>query len=101
MDQQLLLLKVLAAVAAVSLGSIVLLGQLEPLGFTITVDPASEPLIPPRLVDGSDLIRRGWNPGPSFGRVLTEIQNLQLESKLASRDEALAWLADHYPEQPP
>lgn len=38
--------KVLALVAAISLGAITLLVRLDPLGFTISVDPASEPLIP-------------------------------------------------------
>ena len=37
---------VLALVAAISLGALALLVRLAPLGFTIAVDPASEPLIP-------------------------------------------------------
>ena len=53
---------------------------------------AAEPLIPPRLVTGADLIARGWKPGPRFSEVLTEIQNLQLEGSLTSRDAALGWL---------
>ncbi len=61
---------------------------------------ANEPLIPPRFVAGADLLERGWEPSPAFGRVLTEIQNLQLESALTSREEALTWLDEHYPEQP-
>ena len=50
---------------------------------------ASEPLIPPRLVSGNDLMNLGWTPGPDLGRVLTEIQDLQLEGKLQTREEAL------------
>ena len=38
--------KVLALVAAISLGAVAVLVRLDPLGFTISVDPASEPLIP-------------------------------------------------------
>jgi len=53
---------------------------------------ANEPLIPPRLVTGSDLIARGWKPGPSFRRALDSIQNKQLEGTLRTREEALAWL---------
>ena len=58
---------------------------------------AAEPLIPQRLVTGDDLLARGWKAGPVFGRVLTEIQNLQLEGTLADRDSALRWLDDRYP----
>jgi putative nucleotidyltransferase with HDIG domain len=55
---------------------------------------AAEPLIPPRLVTGADLIERGLKPGPPFSHVLTEIQNLQLEGSLTTRAGALEWLDD-------
>lgn len=51
-----------------------------------------EPLIPPRLVTGADLIARGMKPGPEMGAQLTEIQNMQLDGELTTREEALAWL---------
>lgn len=53
---------------------------------------AAEPLIPPRLVSGHDLMERGWKPGPKMGQTLNEIQDLQLEGKLTTREEALAHL---------
>ncbi len=53
---------------------------------------AAEPLIPPRLITGHDLMERGWAPGPALGEILTEIQDLQLEGRLATREEALAYL---------
>jgi len=53
---------------------------------------ASEPLVPPRLVTGQDLIERGWSPGPEFGDILTQAQDLQLEGTLKTREQALAWL---------
>lgn len=58
---------------------------------------ASEPLIPPRLLNGDDLIRRGWSPGPLIGEVLTAVQNLQLEGVLHSREAALEWLDRNAP----
>ena len=58
---------------------------------------ASEPLIPPRLLTGGDLIKLGWTPGPALGSVLTAIQNLQLEGTLHSREEAMAWLQENAP----
>lgn len=53
---------------------------------------ASEPLIPPRLVTGRDLIELGWKPGPEIGAVLEAVQTEQLEGRLTDRDEALAWV---------
>jgi hypothetical protein len=54
---------------------------------------ASEPLIPPPLITGNDLIALGWKPSPRFAEILTEIQTHQLEGTLTSRDEALSWIA--------
>ncbi len=53
---------------------------------------ASEPLIPPPLVTGKDLISRGLKPGPRFKEILEEIQTEQLENRLATREEALDYL---------
>ena len=54
---------------------------------------ANEPIIPPRLLSGADLIGLGWHPGPRFREILEEAQTLQLEGGLDSRESALAWLA--------
>jgi poly(A) polymerase len=56
---------------------------------------ADEPLIPPRLVNGHDLMQLGVARGPSLGRLLEEIQTQQLEGRLSTRDEALAWVREH------
>ncbi len=53
---------------------------------------ASEPLIPPPLITGKDLIQRGLKPGPRFREILEEIQTEQLENRLATREEAFAYL---------
>ena len=58
---------------------------------------ASEPLIPERLLDGRDLIDHGWKPGPELGRLLQEIQDLQLEGELTTREQALQWLKHRPP----
>ncbi len=50
---------------------------------------AAEPLIPPPLVTGSDLIRLGLPPGPRFKHLLEAIQTEQLEGKIATRQDAL------------
>ena len=54
---------------------------------------ANAPIIPPRLVDGRDLLDLGWKAGPAMGETLREIQDLQLEGKLTTKEEALEWLA--------
>ena len=54
-----------------------------------------EPLIPPPLVTGQDLISLGWKPGPLFKRIRDAGQVRQLEGTLASRDEAMGWVASH------
>jgi poly(A) polymerase len=57
---------------------------------------ANEPLIPPPLVDGNDLIDMGWQPGPKFKEVLEAVQTRQLEGTLTTREEALAWVRGEY-----
>lgn len=53
---------------------------------------ANEPLIPPPLVTGHDLIALGLKPGPRFKEILETVQSRQLEGTLRDREEALAWL---------
>lgn len=53
---------------------------------------ANEPVIPPPLITGKDLILRGWKPGPAMGKQLTEFQNMQLDGVLANRESAIAHL---------
>jgi len=58
---------------------------------------ASEPLIPKPLITGKDLLAIGWEPGPKLGAMLGEIQNAQLEGRLATREEALDWVKRQEP----
>lgn len=53
---------------------------------------AAEPLIPPPLVTGRDLIERGLAPGPQFKNILEIIQTEQLEGRLTDRPAALVYL---------
>ncbi|HMJ05924.1 MAG TPA: CCA tRNA nucleotidyltransferase [Chthoniobacterales bacterium] len=57
---------------------------------------ASEPIIPPPLVRGEDLIALGMKPGPRFGEILEAVETRQLEGGFASRDEALTWVKQEY-----
>jgi poly(A) polymerase len=53
---------------------------------------AAEPLIPPPLVTGKDLIKLGLQPGPRFKEILETIQNEQLEGRVLEREAALELL---------
>jgi poly(A) polymerase len=57
---------------------------------------AREPLIPPPLINGRDLIALGWKTGPKIGEILEAVQTLQLEGALTARDEALDWVMKNY-----
>jgi len=53
---------------------------------------AREPLIPPPLIRGDDLIALGLKPGPRMGQLLEAIQTAQLEGEVRTREEALELL---------
>jgi poly(A) polymerase len=57
---------------------------------------ANEPIIPPPLVRGDDLIAMGLKPGPNFGEILEAVETRQLEGALKDREEALAWVRAEY-----
>ncbi len=57
---------------------------------------ANEPIIPPPLVRGDDLIALGLKPGPKFGEILEAVETRQLEGILKSREEALEWVKREY-----
>ncbi len=52
---------------------------------------------PPRLIGGDDLIRMGFAPGPTFKTILREVEDLQLDGALTSREQALEYVRSHYP----
>ena len=60
---------------------------------------ANEPIIPPPLVRGDDLIALGMKPGPQFGEILEAIETRQLEGTLRDREEALAWVRKEWGER--
>ena len=57
---------------------------------------ANEPLIPPPLIRGHDLIALGLKPGPRFKEILEAVQNGQLEGTLTSREEALGFVKQKF-----
>jgi poly(A) polymerase len=57
---------------------------------------ANEPIIPPPLVRGGDLIALGMKPGPKFGEILEAVETRQLEGMLKDREQALEWVKREY-----
>jgi poly(A) polymerase len=57
---------------------------------------ANEPIIPPPLVRGDDLIGMGMKPGPKFGEILEAVETQQLEGALKDRQQALDWVKREY-----
>ncbi len=58
--------------------------------------PASE-IRPQPLVTGHDLIEMGHPPGPRFREILTTIEDLQLEGRLTTREQALDYVRRELP----
>ena len=57
---------------------------------------ANEPIIPPPLIRGDDLIALGMKPGPEFGEILEAVETRQLEGELKDRQQALDWIKREY-----
>jgi putative nucleotidyltransferase with HDIG domain len=69
-------------------------GDLENHQFLVNkaLEFAREPLIPPPLIRGDDLIALGLKPGPRMGQLLEAIQTAQLEGEVTTRDQAFELL---------
>jgi putative nucleotidyltransferase with HDIG domain len=66
-------------------------GDLENYRFLINKaeEFAKEPLIPPLLIRGGDLLKLGMTPGPRIGELLDAIQTAQLEGEIKTQSEAI------------
>jgi len=51
---------------------------------------------PARLIGGADLIALGLRPGPDFKRILSEVEDHQLDGALSTREEALDYVRERY-----
>ena len=56
------------------------------------IEFAAQPLIPPPLVTGRDLIQLGLAPGPRFKEILEAVETEQLEGRILDRQPALDYL---------
>jgi len=55
-----------------------------------------EEIRPPRLLSGNDLIAMGFAPGPHFKSILKDVEDLQLDGALVSRDDAIDYVRTRY-----
>ena len=52
----------------------------------------AEGVNPQHWITGYDLIKMGYEPGPGFKALLDEVYDAQLDGRVTSREQALAWL---------
>jgi poly(A) polymerase len=74
-------------------------GDLTSYNFTrekIASMPAAS-MRPAPLVTGDDLIAAGYKPGPQFKRILSAVEDGQLEGRLHNREEAMAFVGNEFP----
>lgn len=58
---------------------------------------SEEEIRPALLLNGDDLIRLGYRPGPEFREILGAIEDAQLEGTLHTREEALSFVLSQFP----
>jgi poly(A) polymerase len=76
-------------------------GNLTSYNFTrqkmASMPPAA--IQPAPLVTGDDLIAAGYAPGPQFKKILSAVEDGQLEGRLGSLEEAMAFVRQEYPKR--
>lgn len=55
-----------------------------------------EAVRPPRLLNGEDLKTMGFRAGPLFREILGALEDAQLEGKIGSREQAVAFVRSHF-----
>jgi poly(A) polymerase len=56
-----------------------------------------EKMRPAPLLTGDDLIANGYTPGPAFKQILSIVEDAQLEGRLDSKKQALAFVMESFP----
>jgi tRNA nucleotidyltransferase/poly(A) polymerase len=64
----------------------------------LLADTPPDEVRPARLLTGNDLKDMGYSPGPSFQRILTALEDAQLEGLIHTRDEAISLVKRTYSE---
>ena len=69
--------------------------DLSGLEFVEEVRSATPEIRPDPLLTGQDLIDLGFSPSPTFGKVLREAYDAQLEGTLTAKEQALQFARSH------
>jgi poly(A) polymerase len=74
-------------------------GDLTSYNFTREKIASMSPEImrPAPLITGDDLIAAGYKPGPQFKKILSSVEDGQLEGRLHCREEAMAFVGSQFP----
>ncbi|MFH1245984.1 MAG: HDIG domain-containing metalloprotein, partial [Candidatus Omnitrophota bacterium] len=56
----------------------------------------SGPVIPKPLLNGDELKKMGFTPGPIFGRIHSGMVDLQLEGKIKNKSQAKKWVREKF-----
>jgi poly(A) polymerase len=56
-----------------------------------------EEIRPTRLLTGEDLIELGYTPGPQFAKILTAVEDAQLEGRLKTKEAAVEFVKREFP----
>jgi poly(A) polymerase len=56
-----------------------------------------ESIRPEPLVSGDDLIAAGYEPGPLFKEILSQVEDAQLEGRLSSKESAMGYVRQQFP----
>jgi poly(A) polymerase len=56
----------------------------------------AEQVRPPKLLNGDDLVGLGFQPGPAFQRILTAVEDAQLDGALQTKEQAIAFVRRNY-----
>ena len=57
-------------------------------------DPGKRQISSQKLIRATELMAIGIKPGPTFGKILNELYELQLDGKLKTREEAAEHLRE-------
>jgi poly(A) polymerase len=76
-------------------------GNLTSYNFTrekmASMPPAAMRPVP--LITGDDLITIGYRPGPQFKKILSAVEDGQLEGRLQTKNEAIAFVGTEFPSE--
>ena len=76
-------------------------GDLTSYNFTrekmASMPPAAMRPVP--LITGDDLIAVGYRPGPQFKKILSAVEDGQLEGRLQTKNEAMAFVGSEFPSE--